>query len=201
MNVALQHRWTTEQFLAWEERQEPRYEFDGFQPIAMAGRTAAHAAIQRNLIFILTGGLRGKPCQPYGSDLKIAVADRPIRYPDAFVVCTPVPPRATVVSDPVVIFEVLSESSATDDFVTKNAEYRATRSVKRYVVLQQAKAAAVVFSRKGEDWISDVLTGENAVLRMPEIDLDIPLSEIYTGVELESSPAASSDQDHVSQGL
>jgi Uma2 family endonuclease len=201
MNVALQHRWTTEQFLAWEERQEPRYEFDGFQPIAMAGRTAAHAAIQRNLIFILTGGLRGKPCQPYGSDLKIAVADRPIRYPDAFVVCTPVPPRATVVSDPVVIFEVLSESSATDDFVTKNAEYRATRSVKRYVVLHQAKAAAVVFSRKGEDWISDVLTGENAVLRMPEIDLDIPLSEIYTGVELESSPAASSDQDHVSQGL
>ena len=81
MNVALQSPWTTEQFLAWEEKQELRYEFDGFQPIAMAGGTANHAAIQRNLIYALTGGLRGKPCQPYGSDLKIAVADRPIRYP------------------------------------------------------------------------------------------------------------------------
>jgi Uma2 family endonuclease len=191
MNVALKRPWTTEQFLAWEERQELRYEFDGFQPIAMAGGTAAHAAIQRNLIYSLTGGLRGKPCQPYGSELKIRVADRPIRYPDAFVVCTPVPPRATVVSDPVVIFEILSESSATDDFVTKNAEYRATPSVRRYVVLQQAMAAAVVFSRKGDDWVTDLLTGDDAILRMPEIGLDIPLSEIYLGVafEAEEEPA------------
>jgi Uma2 family endonuclease len=190
MNVALKRPWTTEQFLAWEERQELRYEFDGFQPIAMAGGTAAHAAIQRNLIYALTGGLRGKPCQPYGSELKIKVADRSIRYPDAFVVCTPVPPRATVVPDPVVIFEVLSENSATDDFVTKNAEYRATPSVQRYVVLQQAKAAAVVFSRKGDDWVTDLLTGDDAVLRMPEIGLDIPLSEIYLGVAFEADEAA-----------
>jgi len=166
----------------------------------MAGGTAAHAAIQRNLIVALGKGLRGKPCQPYGSDLKIAVAARPIRYPDAFVVCTPVPPRATVVSDPVVIFEVLSESRATDDFVTKNAEYRATRSVKRYGVLQQAKAAAVVFSRKGDDWVSDVLTGDDAILRMPEIDLDIPLSEIYTGVEFETGAGAVPDQGQLVQG-
>jgi Uma2 family endonuclease len=190
MNVALKRPWTTEQFLAWEERQELRYEFDGFQPIAMAGGTAAHAAIQRNLIYALTGGLRGKPCQPYGSELKIKVADRSIRYPDAFVVCTPVPPRETVVSDPVVIFEVLSESSATDDFVTKNAEYRATPSVARYVVLQQTQAAAVVFFRKGDDWVTDLLTGDDAILRMPEIGLDIPLSEIYLGVAFEADEAA-----------
>jgi Uma2 family endonuclease len=186
MNVALKRPWTTEQFLAWEEKQELRYEFDGFQPIAMAGGTAAHAAIQRNLIVALGIGLRGKPGQPYGSELKIKVADRPIRYPDAFVVCTPVPPRATVASDPVVIFEVLGESSATDDFVTKNAEYRATPSVRRYVVLQQAKAAAVVFSRKGDDWVTDLLTGDDAILRMPENDLDIPLSEIYLDVAFEA---------------
>ncbi|MGD0103461.1 MAG: Uma2 family endonuclease [Rhodopila sp.] len=195
MNVALKRPWTTEQFLAWEERQELRYEFDGFQAIAMVGGTAAHSAIQRNLIYALTGGLRGKPCQPHGSELKIRVADRPIRYPDAFVVCTPVPPRATVVSDPVVIFEVLSESSATDDFVKKNAEYRATPSVKRYVVLQQAKTAAVVFLRKGDDWVADLLTGDDAILRMPEIDLDIPLSEIYMGVEFEANEDSAPAED------
>jgi len=201
MNIALKRPWTTEQFLAWEERQELRYEFDGFQPVAMAGGTAAHAAIQRNLIVALGVGLRGRPCQPYGSELKIKVADRPIRYPDAFVVCTPVPPRATVVSEPVVIFEVLSESSATDDFVTKNAEYRATASVKRYVVLQQAKAAAVVFSRKGDDWVTDLLTGDDAILRMPEIDLDIPLSEIYLGVEFDPDDGAAPSGDQVARGF
>jgi Uma2 family endonuclease len=187
MSVALPRPWTTEQFLAWEEKQALRYEFDGFRPIAMAGDTAAHSAIQRNLIIALGVGLRGKPCQPYGSELKIRVADRPIRYPDAIVVCTPVPPRATVVSDPVVIFEVLGDDSATDDFVSKNAAYRATPSVRRYVVLQQTQAAAAVFSRKGEDWVAELLTGEDAILRMPEIGLDIPLSEIYLGVAFEAA--------------
>ena len=200
MNVALQHRWTTERFLAWEERQELRYEFDGFQPIAMAGGTAARAAIQRNLIVALGIGLRGKPCQSYGSELKIKVADGPIRYPDAFVVFTPLLPRATVVSDPVVIFEVLGESSATDDFVTKNAEYRATPSVRRYVVLQQTKAAAAVLSRKGEDWVSDILTGGDPILRMPEIGLDIPLSEIYLGVAFEGDDEATPAGDPTVRG-
>lgn len=190
MNIALKRRWTTEDFLAWEERQELRYEFDGFQAIAMAGGTAAHSAIQRNLLVALGVGLRGKLCQPHGSELKIKVADRSIRYPDAFVVCSPVPPRATVVHEPVVIFEILSESSAEYDFVTKNAEYRATPSVKRYVVLQQSKPAAVMFSRKGDDWIADPLTGDGATLRMPEIDLDIPLAEIYLGVEFEAADDA-----------
>jgi hypothetical protein len=70
------------------------------------------------------------------------------------------------------------------DFVTKDAEYRATPSVQRYVVLHQTKAAAAVFSRKGEDWVTDLLTGDGAILAMPEIGLDIPLADIYLGVEL-----------------
>jgi Uma2 family endonuclease len=185
MNIALRKPMTVDQFLVWEERQELRHEFDGFQPLAMTGGTAAHSAIQRNLIVALGNGLRDSPCQPYGSELKIRVAER-IRYPEAFVVCTPVPPRAKVVTDPVVIFEVVSESSVTTDFVTKNAEYRATPSVQRYVVLQQTKAAAAVFWRKGEDWVADLLAGDDAILRMPEIGIEIPLSEIYRRVEFEA---------------
>ena len=188
MNVALRKPMTLDQFLAWEERQELRYEFDGFQPLAMTGGTAAHAAIQRNLLIALGVGLRNRSCQPFGSELKIHVADV-IHYPDAFVVRTPVAKRAKIVTDPVVIFEVVSDSSVTTDFVTKNAEYRATPSVQRYIVLQQTKAAAAVFFRKGEDWVSDLLAGPDATLHMPEIDLNIPLSEIYRGIEFEPEDA------------
>jgi Uma2 family endonuclease len=199
MNRSLHKAMTVDQFLVWEERQELRYEFDGFQPIAMTGGTAAHAAIQRNLIYALTRRLQDTPCQPYGSELKIRVADR-IRYPEAFVVCTPVPPRAKVVSDPVVVFEVVSESSVTTDFVTKNAEYRATPSVQRYVVLQQTKAAAAVFSRKGDDWVTDLPAGEDAVLGMPEIGIDIPLSEIYRRVEFDAEPGEAEETGDGSGG-
>ncbi len=191
MNVALRKPMTLEQFLAWEERQERRYEFDGFWPVAMAGGTAAHAAIQRNLLIALGTRLRGKPCQPYGSELKILVDGR-VRYPDAFVVCTPVPPRATLVADPVVVFEVLSDGSAHDDLVVKHAEYRANPAIRRYVVLQQSRAGALVFARKGEDWAAETVFGEAAVLRLPEIGIEIPLAECYADVppDPEATPAA-----------
>ncbi len=173
---------TIEEFLAWESRQELKYEFDGCQPVAMTGGTGAHSAIQRNILYLLTGRLLGQVCQVHGSELKILVADR-IRYPEAFVTCTPVSPRATVVSDPVVIFEVLSESSIDTDLIIKNAEYRATPSVKRYVVLEQTHAGAIVFSRKGEDWLTEVvrLAGE---IDFPELGFTIPLAEFYLGVEV-----------------
>ncbi len=183
MNVALRKPMTMEQFLVWEEDQDLRYEFDGFQPIAMAGGTAAHSAIQRNILFSLTGRLRGMRCQPHGSELKIQVAGR-IRYPEAFVVCTPVPPRSKVVTDPVVVFEVLSDGTANDDLVVKNAEYRATASIQRYVVLQQTHAGATVFARKGEDWVTELVSGGEALLQMPEIGIEIPLAELYIDVDL-----------------
>jgi Uma2 family endonuclease len=185
MNVALRKPMTLEQFLAWEDRQELRYEFDGFQPVAMAGGTAAHAAIQVNLIVALGVRLRGRPCRPYGSELKILVAGR-IRYPEAFVVCTPVAANTKVVADPVVVFEVLSDGTENTDLVVKNAEYRATSSVQRYVILQQTHAGATVFSRKGEDWVADLVSGADGVLRLPEIGIEIPMAELYADVPLQS---------------
>jgi hypothetical protein len=82
----------------------------------------------------------------------------------------------------VVIFEIAREGSVTEDFVTKNAEYRATEPVRRYVVLQQSQAAAAVFSRKGADWVTDLVAGEDAILAMPEIGVDVALGEIYAGL-------------------
>jgi Uma2 family endonuclease len=192
MNVALRKPMTLQDFLLWEEQQALRYEFDGVRPVAMTGGTAAHSAIQRNLIFALTGRLQGKPCQPHGSHLKIQVAGR-IRYPDAFVVCTPVPETATVVTEPVVIFEILSESTQNDDLLVKNAEYRATSTVAHYVILQQDRAGAFVFSRRGEDWVSELLTSTEAVIALPAIGLLIPLAELYAGLSLDTAPSPAPD--------
>jgi Uma2 family endonuclease len=186
MSIALRKPMTLTEILSWEERQEVRYEFDGLRPVAMAGGTAAHAAIQRNLLFSLTGRLRCKPCQPYGSDLKIEVAGR-IRYPGAFVVCSPAPRSATVITNPVVNFDVLSDGTAHDDLVLKNAEYRQTPSVQRYVILQQTHPGAIVFARKGEDWVTELLSGDGAMMRMPEIGIEIPVAELYTDGDLGGS--------------
>ena len=181
MSVVVQRPMTMEEFLAWEAGQELRWEFDGFAPTAMTGGTAGHSTIQRNTIAALAPRLRGRPCQAYTADLKIRVAGS-IRYPDAFVVCSPVPRNATVVTDPVVVFEVLSPSTASVDHFVKNQEYRDTPSIQRYVILEQDFVGATVFARAGDDWVGHVV-GADAVLTMPEISIDIPLAELYEGVE------------------
>jgi Uma2 family endonuclease len=127
--------------------------------------------------------LRGKPCRPHGSHLKIEVAGR-IRYPDAFVVCTPGSNTVKVVSDPVVVFEIISPSSEHEDFVVKNAEYRATPSIQRYVVLEQTRIGALAFLRKGDDWVTEIFDGPDAVLSLPEIGIEIPMAELYADLVL-----------------
>jgi Uma2 family endonuclease len=197
MNIAIRKPaaapMTLEQFLTWEERQELRYEFDGIRPIAMVGGTIAHSTIQANLLIALGNRLRGAPCRPHGSHMKIKVAGR-IRYSDAFVVCTKLPPRAKVVTDPVVVFEVTSDSSFTTDLIHKNADYKATPSIQRYVIIEQASVAAWVFFRKGEDWVSDSAIGGDAMLPMPEIGIEVPLAEIYAGLDFGTGDGAQADE-------
>ena len=183
MRPARRHDWTIVEFLQWEEQQALRYEFDGFQPVAMTGGTAAHADIQANLAASLRTRLRGKPCKFYGSDLKIEVAGH-VRYPDGFVVCSPVAGKSTIVTDPVVIFEILSPSTSSTDRILKNREYAATPSVQRYVILEQDRIAAMVFERVADDWVGHVLL-EDAVLVMLEIGIEVPLAEFYEGLVFE----------------
>lgn len=184
MISAARKTMTLADFLEWEERQELRYEFDGFQPVAMTGGTAAHAFIQRNLAISIGRRLRGQRCQFVGNDLKIEVAGR-VRYPDGFVVYSELSIRSKVVHDPVVIFEVLSDSTGRTDLVTKNHEYAATPSVRRYVILAQDAMAGTMFERAGDDWVGHLLAADS-ILRLPEIGIEVPLAELYDGVDLTS---------------
>jgi Uma2 family endonuclease len=185
MNLALRKSMTLAEFLAWEERQPLRYEFDGIGPVAMTGGTFRHAQIQRNLAFAFTARLRGKPCQFLGSDLKFQVAEGRVRYPDGVVVCSPVAPTATVVYDPVVVFEVLSPSTTRNDRLVKAREYQATPSVQRYVMLEQDGVGATVYARMGEAWTHEILVADS-ILSVPEIAVQLPLAELYEGVVFEA---------------
>ena len=185
MNLALRKPMTLAEFLAWEERQPLRYEFDGVGPVAMTGGTFGHAAVQRNLAFALTGRLLGKPCQFVGSDLKFQVAEGHVRYPDGMVVCSPVDRTATVVYDPVVVFEVLSPSTTRDDRIVKAREYQATPSVQRYVMLEQDGVGATVYARSGQTWTHEILVADS-ILTLPEIGVSLPLAELYGGIVFEA---------------
>ncbi len=184
MNVALRRPMTLDEFLAWKRRQELRYEFDGIRPVAMTGGTVEHSEIATNVVEALRRRLQGRPCRAFRGDLKIMVAGR-VRYPDATVTCSPVPRGTDVIPEPVVVFEVLSASTAVTDRVERNEEYRLTPSIRCCVMLEQTRRAATVFAGAGDDWAGHVLTGD-AVLAMPEVGVDLPLAEVYAGIEFAS---------------
>ena len=119
---------------------------------------------------------------------KIEVQGR-IRYPDAHVSCTPVSPNATIVPEPVVVFEVLSPGTSRTDRIEKLRECQATPSIRRYVILEQDSIAATVFSRLGTEWTARALT-DGDVLAMPEIGIELRLSEIYVDAEFDEGAAA-----------
>ena len=187
MPLALRQPMTVAEFLDWEERQELRYEFDGAQPQAMTGDTFAHDRISINLAASLVNRLRGKPCRPHGSNLKIQVMGS-VRYPDAYVTCGgSLRLDSMVAADPVVIFEVLSKGTARKDRTVKNREYASTTSVQRYVMLEQVEIGGTMFERVGDDWVGHILTAAS-VIRMPEIGIELPLAELYDGLDLADPP-------------
>lgn len=172
---------TVDEFLAWERRQELRYEFDGFAPVAMTGGTLNHSAIATELVSLLRERLR-PGCRVYRGDVKILAAGT-VRYPDAAVTCSAVDGASDILPNPVLVFEVLSASTAAVDRVMKNAEYAATPSIQRYVMLEQVRIGATVFARNGENWVGTVLL-DDAVLAMPEIGVELPLRSLYAGIDL-----------------
>jgi Uma2 family endonuclease len=192
MTVALRQVPSLAEFLAWEERQETKHEFDGTAPVAMVGGIVTHARIQANLITTLHQRLRGKPCEVFGSELKLKMA-RTLRYPDAMVVCAKLPGRATFVTDPAIVFEILSASTSRTDRVLKVRECGATSAIARYVILEQTGPAATVFSRERGDWLGRVHDGLDAVVPLPEIGVDLPLADIYTGLDFDDDPAPGVD--------
>ncbi len=183
MNLVALKPMSLAEFLAWEERQDLRYEFDGFQPVAMTGGTYRHDRIIFGLHRALDRALRGKPCRPSGPNMKILTAGGKARYPDALVTCAPIDPKATVAADPVVVFEVVSAGSARDDRITKLREYQATPSIQRYVILEQDSVAATVIGRRGDTWVIHALTEEDT-LPMPEVGIELSVAEVYEGVAM-----------------
>jgi Uma2 family endonuclease len=184
MNAPLRKPWTQEEFFSWAERQESRYEFDGFQPVAMTGGSGGHSRISGNIFFALRSRLGKGPCEPLGSDAGVETINGAVRYPDALVTCTPFDPKAQKIPGVVVVFEVLSPSSGGTDHIVKVREYAAVPSIRRYVIVESLSIGLQVLERSSPDqnWQTTALTSGD-ILRMPEIGIEIPVAEIYERME------------------
>ncbi len=162
MNIALRKpRMTREAFFDWAQTQDVRYEFDGFEPVAMTGGTVNHSRLTRILHRALDTRLSGSGCEPLGPDAGVATIGAAVRYPDALVTCTKTPGPAHVVEGVVVVFEVISPTAGRIDRIVKVREYAAVPSIRRYVILEYTSVGLTVLERSAGDqpWTVTTLTG------------------------------------------
>jgi Uma2 family endonuclease len=174
-----------------EESAETKHEFCNGQIIDMAGATVDHVGVSTNFIIELGNRLKGKPCNAYGSDLRVRVNESGnYCYPDVTVICGPIeyahPDRRTTVINPQVVIAVASPSTEARDLGEKFDDYRQIDSLKEYFLVSQDRARVQSFYRQENGvWaFGPSFTDLNQSVIFRTLGLQIPMSDIYAGVTL-----------------
>ncbi len=179
MDTVLNPQWTTEAFLAWEDRQEGKHEFDGRDVIPMTGGSIAHQRIVGNL-WVTLMGLLGDRALLAMLEMRLRAGAR-IRYPDVAVCTGPLDQTTRTLTDAVAIFEILSDDTATTDRVDKLIDYAALPSLRYYVLVEQTAVAATLFQREAAGpWIASAHNQGDLIL--PGLDITLPLADLYQGL-------------------
>ena len=150
---------------------------------AMAGGTPEHARLQARALVELGRLLAGRSCEPFSSDLRVRVQETDLStYPDVTVICgkletAPDDPDAAI--NPVVIVEVLSDSSEAYDRGEKFAHYQRIPSLREYVLVSQRTPRIEVFRRaSGRAW-EYVVSGPGESVRLASLDVELAVDAVY----------------------
>lgn len=170
-------------YLVGEEVSDLKHEFLGGTVHAMAGATNQHNSIALDCLGSLLFQLRGKPCQPFNSDTKVRIEfpdHTRFYYPDAMVVCQPNPLTDHFQDQPVVVVEVLSESTRRADLSEKRDAYLTLASLKVLILVESDRPDVTIYRRKAEGGFAvERFSGLEAIIPLSEIDAALPLAELY----------------------
>ena len=177
-------------YLRLEREAEHKHEYIAGKIVAMAGASYAHNRICSNLTGELYNQLRGKSCSVVGSDQRLQIlTSSAFVYPDLTVVCGKPEfnedKKPDTLLNPTLLVEVLSPSTSQYDRSDKFMLYRQVPSLRQYLVLDSQAAYAELHSRDELGrWVLTETRDLSAVLDLSSIGCQVPLGEVYVGVEL-----------------
>lgn len=188
---------TVEDYLRAEENSQVRHEYVNGYVFEMSGATEAHNLVCGNLFSALHAALRGSSCRAYVTDMKVhAEASNSFYYPDIMVTCEPFDARSVYKSNPIVLVEVLSPSTAQIDRREKLVAYGAIASLREYCLVYQDRKRFELFRRSADDsWSHTVgAQGEDLLFQsLPCGTFRLPMDLIYEGY----SPLRVEEDDEV----
>ena len=187
MSAHATHRMTIDEFLAWQMRQEQRFELVDGQPRAMTGARIRHDRVVANLLRLLGTQFRatGNPCDAFTADIAIIVPAGNVRRPDVSVLCPPFDDLSTASRNPRLVAEVLSDSTENVDRILKLEEYKAIPGLD-YILFAAPDVAEIVFWSRDADtsWHHQAFRDLAMILDLPRLGVQLPLTGVYDRVAL-----------------
>lgn len=185
---------SVEEYLRDELDSPIKHEYLGGVVYAMSGGRNRHNLVASNALAALWTRLRGRPCRAFNSDTKVRIrlpGHTRFYYPDASVVCRLNPDDDVYQDSPALVLEVLSESTRRVDLGEKKEAYLSVPSLDLYLLAEQDAPAVIVFRRTENGFAREVWSGLDAVIPMPELGIELPLSEVYEALAPGGDPATS----------
>lgn len=184
-------KFTIEEYLELENAAIEKHEYYKGEIFAMSGPKVPHNIISKNLLGGLFGKLKGKKCQPYGSDLRIHIPSNTLfTYPDISIICGEI---ITLNNDdwnalnPTVLIEILSPSTKNCDRGEKFKLYRDIPTLKEYILVDSESIHVEVFRLNEKNhWELEEYNSLSDQIPVKAIGESILLSEVYEGVKLET---------------
>ena len=182
-------KFTTEEYLQMEHVPGEKYEYYKGEIFAMSGASPRHNVISMNLIILLGNMLKGKPCQPYGSDMRIHIPQNTLyTYPDISIICGDIitaDEDENSATAPKIIIEILSASTKTYDRGDKFKLYRDIPTLREYIMVDSESIFVESFSINLQNlWELQEYKQITDLLNIKSIEAKIPLSEIYDRTKL-----------------
>ena len=180
---------SVEDYLLSEENARSRSEYVDGWVRAMTGGSVRHNQVKVNCTYHLMHQLKGKPCRPFDSDMKLRIRGLRTRfyYPDLQVVCENNSSTEQFQDSPVLIIEVLSPSTRQYDLDEKLNAYLQIDALECYIILEQHTPYAIVLRRTHQGFLRETFDGLEAVIKLPFLGVTLSLRDIYDGVEFSAT--------------
>lgn len=187
MEKAVKKYFTPEEYLAIEETAEFKSEFYKGEIFAMTGASVNHNLLVGNFYSKLHQALADR-CYVFMSDMRIRVETHDLfTYPDISVVCEKpkfYEDRDDTIINPILIVEVLSDSTKNYDRGEKFEFYRSLTTFQEYILVDQYKIHVEQFHIGNEGkWILSEHNDKKDILNLNKLDFQISLQSIYARVE------------------
>ena len=183
---------TVDEWHALERSSDVKHEYIDGQVYAMSGGTRAHAHVAGVIYARLLAALEGGPCLPYTSDVATQVSSTRYTYADVVVSCSDLDAALTsetTITEPKVIFKVLSESTERIDRGRKWDDYRTIASLQEYILVGTAYQRAEAYRRTSNGWSLYCVFGPTDEIVLTSLDVQLSVADLYDRTDVPTNDA------------